>query len=111
MLVKAIWSLKCQNRSAEVAQNGNFRGFFNFSQKWSVGSCSYSLQMFSRPIPIIWRARIGCIISVRVTSKNRTVCRGPLERCAEEEDVDGDQAEGEAAEETGVSRMITWDDQ
>ena len=36
---------------------------------------------------------------------------GPLERCAEEEDVDGDQAEGEAAEETGVSRMITWDDQ
>ena len=37
--------------------------------------------------------------------------RGPLERCAEEEDVDGDQAEGEAAEETGISRMITWDDQ
>ena len=37
--------------------------------------------------------------------------RSSLERCAEEEDVDEDQAEGEAAEETGILRMITWDDQ
>ena len=31
------------------------------------------LQMFSRPILIIQRARIGCIISLRVTSKNPSV--------------------------------------
>ena len=41
--------------------------------------------MFSRPFPIIWRARIGCIISLRVTSKNRTVCVGVLiARCKSE---------------------------
>ena len=74
MLGEAIWSLKCDNWSAEVAEKGNFRGFFNISQKGLVGSCSYLLQMFSRPIPIIWCAQIGCIISLRVTLKNRTVC-------------------------------------
>ena len=74
MLGEAIWSLKCQNWSAERAKKCNFRGFLNFCQKGLAGSCSYSLQMLSWPFPIIWHARIGCTISLRVTSKNRTVC-------------------------------------
>ena len=40
-----------------------------------------------------------------------TIGRRPLERCAKEEDVDEDQAEGEAAEETSIFRMIPWFDQ
>ena len=40
-----------------------------------------------------------------------TIGRRPLERCAKEEDVDEDQAEGEAAEKTSIFRMILWFDQ
>ena len=71
---EAIWSLKRQNWSAERAKKCNFRGFLDFSQKRLIGICSVSLQMLSWPFPIIPRARIWWLISMRVTLKNRTVC-------------------------------------
>ena len=40
-----------------------------------------------------------------------TIGRRPLERRAEKEDVHKDEAEGEAAEETSIIRMIPWFDQ
>ena len=45
----------------------------NFSPKGLVGSCSFPLQMWSRPIPSILRARNWCPISSRLTLDNSTV--------------------------------------
>ena len=74
MLGEAIWSLKCQYRSAEVAKKGNFSSFLDFSQKTNERICSNCTQMFVFPCPIYWRDRIGCLISPGVSPKKNSQC-------------------------------------
>ena len=74
MLGEAIWSLKCQYRSAEVAKKGNFSSFLDFSQKTICRICSKCTQIYVFPCPIYWRDRIGCPILLRVSPKKNTQC-------------------------------------
>ena len=52
------------------------RAILELFQHCSKGAFSYLLQMFSRPIPIIWRARIGSMyhFGEGYLKKNNTVC-------------------------------------
>ena len=80
MLGEAIWSLKCQNRSAEVAKKGYFCSFLDFSREAKVGSPSDCTQMYLFLCPIHWRDQIGCIISSRVSPKKNAQCVGPVKK-------------------------------
>ena len=82
MLGEAIWSLKCQYRSAEVFKKGNFSSFLDFSQKTNERICSNFTQMFVFPCPIHWRDRFGRTILTRVGPKKNAQC-DRLKKCPE----------------------------
>ena len=71
---EALWSLKCQNWSSEVAKKGYFSRFLDFSQKTNERICSNFTQMFVFPCPIHWRDRFGRTISTKVGPKRNAQC-------------------------------------